>query len=164
MNPKKPLITVALLVCASLACAQQQDAGNPTTIRVPEPVMAGRLIHNATPGFPEELRHLEIKGAVVVTFHVDKQGNTVEPFAADGDPLLRDAAIDAVKQWQFEPYRLNDEPVEVETSATLRFPPVALKKIRVSQGVMTGSLSSKVNPVYRWRPRPRTSKATLSSR
>jgi TonB family protein len=157
MNHKKLLIALLLLL-AGLTFAQQREVrkdalqgepGRPASIRVAEGVMAGNLIHRVVPDYPEAARSQGIKGTVVVNFHVDKQGNVGPPLVANGDPLLRDAAIDTVKQWRFEPYLLKGEPVEVDTLATMQFPPVQVpKRIRVSQGVMAGNLQHKVNPKY----------------
>ena len=38
-----------------------------------------------------------------------------------GHPMLVPAAIDAVRQWHYRPYILNNEPVEVETQITVNF-------------------------------------------
>ena len=38
-----------------------------------------------------------------------------------GHPLLAPAAIDAVKQWKYKPYLLNETPVEVETQVHMNF-------------------------------------------
>jgi periplasmic protein TonB len=38
-----------------------------------------------------------------------------------GPALLVQAAVNAVKQWRYKPYVLNDEPVEVETQITVNF-------------------------------------------
>jgi periplasmic protein TonB len=38
-----------------------------------------------------------------------------------GHPMLSPAALDAVKQWRYKPYLLNNEPVEVETTITVNF-------------------------------------------
>jgi protein TonB len=38
-----------------------------------------------------------------------------------GHPMLTSAAINAVKQWQYKPYILNGQPVEVETNITVNF-------------------------------------------
>jgi protein TonB len=38
-----------------------------------------------------------------------------------GNPILTQAAIAAVRQWRYEPTRLNGEPVEVETEITVNF-------------------------------------------
>jgi protein TonB len=38
-----------------------------------------------------------------------------------GPALLRQAALDAVKQWLYRPYLLNGQPVEVETAVSVEF-------------------------------------------
>jgi TonB family protein len=83
-----------------------------------------------------------------VSFHVDKEGNVGPALVADGNLLLRDAAVDAVKQWRFEPYLVKGQPVEVDTFTVLQFPPIQPQKLRVSQGVAEGSLIQKVDPTY----------------
>jgi protein TonB len=35
--------------------------------------------------------------------------------------LLESAAVDAVKQWQFKPYLVNGQPVDVETTIQVVF-------------------------------------------
>jgi len=39
----------------------------------------------------------------------------------EGPALLRQAAVDAVKQWRYRPYSLNGQPVEVETTVDVQF-------------------------------------------
>jgi protein TonB len=38
-----------------------------------------------------------------------------------GHPLLIQAALDAVRQWRYQPTLLNNEPVEVDTTITVTF-------------------------------------------
>jgi len=42
-----------------------------------------------------------------------------------GDPILANAALEALRQWRWKPYKLNGEAVEVETSVYIRFEPTA---------------------------------------
>jgi len=41
--------------------------------------------------------------------------------AIEGDPMLAQAAVEAVKQWIYKPYILNGEPIEVETRTVVSF-------------------------------------------
>jgi len=52
---------------------------------------------------------------------IDTSGNVVNMKPVEGDPLLVNAAMDAVKQWRYKPYVLNGEPLEVETSVVINF-------------------------------------------
>ncbi len=38
-----------------------------------------------------------------------------------GNPTLAESAVEAVKQWQYEPFKLNGKPVQVETQVTVHF-------------------------------------------
>ena len=52
---------------------------------------------------------------------IDKQGNVANIQLISGHPLLAPPAIDAVKQWKYKPYLLNQTPVEVETQVSVNF-------------------------------------------
>jgi tetratricopeptide (TPR) repeat protein len=57
--------------------------------------------------------HLRISGIVRFTVTIGKDGSLVRVQLVSGHPLLVPGAMDAVKQWRFEPRTLNSEPVEV---------------------------------------------------
>jgi protein TonB len=40
-----------------------------------------------------------------------------------GNSILRQAAVDAVKQWRYRPYSLDGEPVEADTEINVQFTP-----------------------------------------
>jgi protein TonB len=44
---------------------------------------------------------------------IDSKGNDVEMQVVSGPPLLIDAALNAVREWKYEPTYLNDQPVPV---------------------------------------------------
>jgi protein TonB len=52
---------------------------------------------------------------------ISKQGTIEGLRVVSGHPMLASAAIDAVSQWRYRPYVLNNEPVEVETQITVNF-------------------------------------------
>ena len=54
---------------------------------------------------------------------IDKQGHVAKTKAESGHPILIQAAMDAVKNWDYQPFMLNGEPTEVETSVTVKFKP-----------------------------------------
>jgi TonB family protein len=147
-----PVVTLVLLLAGMVSA--QQSAPSPQRLRISQGVAMGLITHRIEPQYPEEARRRSIQGQVVVRFVIDKEGNTTDVFAIEGDPLLRDAAVAAVKQWKFKPYLLNGEPIQVETNATLGFklnPPLdpgPPGKLRVSQDVAERDILRKVNPVY----------------
>jgi TonB family protein len=94
---------------------------SPTHIRVTPGVMRSFLITKVNPSYPLGAERQHVDGTVLLRINIDKNGNvaTVEPVT--GHPLLIPAAIDAVKQWKYKPYLLNQTTVEVETTVLIKF-------------------------------------------
>ena len=63
----------------------------------------------------------KLNGTVVVRLFIDEDGSIDEAGAMDGNPLLKDLAEGAARQWRFEPFFVNGEPVRVESRLTFRF-------------------------------------------
>lgn len=66
-------------------------------------------------------RAARVSGTVVLQATISKAGKTENLSVVSGPALLQEAAIDAVKQWRYKPYLLNNEPVEVETTINVDF-------------------------------------------
>ena len=52
---------------------------------------------------------------------IDKQGRVSRLEVISGHPLLIPAALEAVRQWVYQPTLLNGEPVEVQTEIAVNF-------------------------------------------
>ena len=52
---------------------------------------------------------------------IDKEGSVVNLKVLSGDPVLAQAALEAVRQWRYKPYYLDGQPVEIETQITINF-------------------------------------------
>jgi periplasmic protein TonB len=81
----------------------------------------GDLVRKILPTYPPLARSARIQGAVVLQAVIGKQGIIENLRVLAGHPMLAPAAIDAVRQWRYRPYVLNNEPVEVETQITVNF-------------------------------------------
>jgi protein TonB len=81
----------------------------------------GDLIRKVQPIYPALARAARIQGTVVLQAIISKQGTIENLRVVAGHPMLVQAAIDAVHQWRYRPYILNNEPVEVETQITVNF-------------------------------------------
>jgi periplasmic protein TonB len=81
----------------------------------------GMLIRRVQPQYPEPARIARIQGAVELAAVIGKDGTIENLHVVAGPPLLVRAAIEAVSQWRYRPYILNNEPVEVETHITVNF-------------------------------------------
>lgn len=84
-------------------------------------MMEGNLIHRVEPQYPMIAKQIRIQGTVVVQAFVSADGRIERPRVLSGPDILARAALDAVKQWQYRPYYLNGQPIEVETQITVKF-------------------------------------------
>jgi TonB family protein len=91
----------------------------PWRIRVSQGVSQKLLVTKVPPQYPADARDQHIQGVVVMKVNIDKEGNVYKVEVISGHPLLAPAAIEAVKQWKYEPYLLNGTPVEMETQVTV---------------------------------------------
>jgi protein TonB len=84
-------------------------------------VMEGLLILRILPAYPVAAREMRIAGRVELQATIARDGTIDNLRVADGPPLLRAAAMEAVRQWRYRPYLLNGEPIEVETTINVDF-------------------------------------------
>lgn len=84
-------------------------------------VSAGMLIAPIRPVYPAIARSAHIEGTVVVAAIISRTG-TIEGLRVISGPLmLQNAAIDAIRAARYQPYRLNGEATEVQTTITVNF-------------------------------------------
>jgi TonB family protein len=84
-------------------------------------IVVAKLIRRVAPEYPEEARQKAIQGTVVLNVVLLKDGSVTVQNVAVGDPILSPAAIEAVRQWRYEPTMLNGQPIEVETKISVLF-------------------------------------------
>ncbi len=108
---------------ADQAAVQAQAAGRqPESVpRVGGQVQEARLIRRREPIYPPLARQARIQGVVRLEAVIGPDGRVEKVQAISGPPLLRQAAIDAVKDWVYEPSRLNGRPVRVTTQIEINF-------------------------------------------
>jgi periplasmic protein TonB len=75
------------------------------------------------PVYPRTAVLTHTYGAVQLHAIIAKDGSIQSLTVVSGHPILVEAAMEAVRQWRYKPYMLNDEPVEVETFITVNFRP-----------------------------------------
>jgi len=91
------------------------------TIRVSQGVSQGLLIKRVTPKYPHAALAVHAQGEVQIEATITKDGNVVNPKVLRGDPVLAQAAVEAVRQWRYKPYYLDGAPVEIQTQITINF-------------------------------------------
>ncbi len=80
-----------------------------------------RLISSPHPAYPVMAQRVGIQGIVKLQVRVLKNGNVEVLKLLQGEPVLADAAITAVKQWRAKPAWVNGEQIEVISTVTFNF-------------------------------------------
>ena len=113
----------------SLAGGSQDEAAAPRTsttrelppIRIAGNVTQAKLLHRVDAVYPPIAKAANVQGTVVLRAIIAKDGTVKQLELISGPPMLTDAAMDAVRQWTYQPTRLYGEPVEVETTVSITF-------------------------------------------
>jgi protein TonB len=96
----------------------------------PPPVQAVRVggqikeptkTKNVAPVYPDIAKQARVQGIVILECTISPQGKVTDVKVLRGIPLLDQAGIDAVKQWQYTPTLLNGVPVPVIMTVTVNF-------------------------------------------
>jgi protein TonB len=94
---------------------------NDKPIRVGGNVSAANLIRQVKPVYPPLAKAARVQGTVKFEATIGKDGTIQNLHMISGPPLLVQAAMQAVQQWQYKPTLLNGEPVEVLTTIDVNF-------------------------------------------
>ena len=90
-------------------------------VRIGGNVQKAKLIERVQPEYPDEALKSRITGTVRLHIILEKDGTVKQVEVVSGHPLLVQAAVDAVRQWRYQPTTLNGEPVEVDTTVDVMF-------------------------------------------
>jgi TonB family protein len=114
------------LTGAPLAAQEQNSraevrAPQTTPIQVAGDIQESKLIHRVEPVYPEQAKSIGLQGIVKLSITINEEGFVYELKVESGHPILVEAAIEAVKQWQYSPTLLNGEPVAAQAMVTVVF-------------------------------------------
>ncbi len=77
------------------------------------------VTRRVNPVLPLQAKNAGIAGPVVIRVYLSKHGYLSKAEVIEGDPLLREAALAALRQWSFRPFLLNRVPTEVISEITI---------------------------------------------
>ncbi len=86
-------------------------------------ITGGKLVKKVAPVYPEVAKRTKKSGSISIAATVSHDGTLRNLRVLSGDPILADAALEAVRRWRYEPYRLNGKPIEVDTTIQVNFGP-----------------------------------------
>jgi len=79
------------------------------------------ILHRVDPIYPDFARRAHIQGPVVLRMTVDETGRPVQVQVLEGHPVFHEAAMQAARQWRFEPARMDGQPVSAAFRLTIKF-------------------------------------------
>jgi len=104
------------------ALTPDAQASYPKTekVDVPAGFAVGLLVKKVTPVYPQDAKDARVSGKVVLQAVIGRDGRIHALHVIEAPwPSLVASAIWAVSQWQYKPYMLDGEPVEVETTVNV---------------------------------------------
>lgn len=114
-------------VAAPPSPAPKPVAAAPAAPAAPQRLIVGghvrppRLIREVRPVYPPLARQARIQGVVKLNAVLSREGAVQSLRLVSGHPLLAPAALDAVRQWLYEPTLLNGQAVEVILAVDVNF-------------------------------------------
>lgn len=114
--------SATILSQATPSPANLQMIESTTDMTAKAKVTKSKLIREAKPTYPRAAELTRIQGTVVIDASIDGNGKVREPYViVSAGALLDDAALDAVRQWRYDPTTLNGIPVSIETTISVVF-------------------------------------------
>jgi TonB family protein len=80
-----------------------------------------KKVKDVAPVYPAIAQQSRVQGVVILEARIDEGGNVSDTRVLRSIPLLDQAAIDAVKQWQYTPTMMNGVAVPVIMTMTVNF-------------------------------------------
>jgi TonB family protein len=93
----------------------------PMVIRLSGGVLQKKATRRTAPKYPTDARAAGVTGSVVVEVRVDVNGKVIKAEAVSGPDELRQAAVDAARQWEFTPTKMSGQPIDVIGTLTFVF-------------------------------------------
>ncbi|OGD15413.1 MAG: hypothetical protein A2V76_00585 [Candidatus Aminicenantes bacterium RBG_16_63_14] len=90
-------------------------------VRAAGDIRAPRLVRKVEPDYPEIARQARVEGVVILEATTDVYGRVTGVRVLRSLPFLDEAAIEAVRQWVYEPMVINGRPRPVTFTVTVRF-------------------------------------------
>jgi protein TonB len=112
--------SIALCLALSLtACAFHR--GGPEPLRVGGNIRPPEKTVNVSPQYPPEAKAARVGGVVIMDILIGPDGRVADAEVIRSIPLLDDAALTAVNQWEYRPTLLNGVAVPIATTVTMNF-------------------------------------------
>lgn len=113
MTSKRLALAMIVTALAAVPLAGEENCKKPTP---------PKAVHRVAPEYTAEARSRKYEGVVVLEAIIDAKGRVTDIELIQPAPYgLNETAIDALRQWRFEPGKCDGKPVKVIYNATLKF-------------------------------------------
>jgi protein TonB len=106
---------------AGLAVNGKQPASPAAPLPVGGDVKPAKLLTRVPPVYPSLARGQHVSGDVLIDALIDPTGHVTTMKIISGPTLLHQAAMDALRQWKYQPATLDDKPVQMHLTVTVQF-------------------------------------------
>jgi TonB family protein len=126
--PLKPELTAKMETLEPLTAIDEAQftppadaVAAPKVVAMDEKTTKKQLLQHPMAEYPPAAHYAHVGGVVVVALRVQTDGHVTNLRVVSGDPLLQQAAIDAIRKWTYKPFVVDGQPVEVDTTASTTF-------------------------------------------
>ncbi|MCU0251708.1 MAG: energy transducer TonB [Vicinamibacterales bacterium] len=103
------------------ADAEAREKAKAAAVRVGGKIKPPTKIKNVTPVYPAAAKSANVAGMVIIEATIGGDGKVIHAKVLRSVPMLDEAALDAVRQWEFTPTLLNGAPVPIVMTVTVNF-------------------------------------------
>lgn len=90
-------------------------------VRISGEVQPPQLKRRVAPKYPEAAKQARVEGLVMLNVRIDEKGRVETAEVIRSIPLLDAAAVEAVRQWRYQPFTVRGKARKAEFSVSLRF-------------------------------------------
>ena len=105
----------------TLAEAEARAKAKAAAIRVGGKIEPPIKMNDVAPEYPALAKNAGVTGVVIIEATIGADGKVIDAKVLRSVPLLDQAALDAVRQWEYAPTLLNGVPVPVVMTVTINF-------------------------------------------
>lgn len=122
IEPERVVIDAILpSVIAAAPTTSPLESSEASRREIPQGLSGGTLLRKVHPVYPRDALASHLQGSVTLFGTVGESGQLQGLRIMSGDPVLARAALDAVQQWQYEPYMMNGKPIPRTIQITVQF-------------------------------------------
>jgi protein TonB len=106
---------------AGLLGSAGRASSAPAPVAAAKTVTDPKLISSTRVAYPATAKQTNVQGTVTVSANIDENGKVVSAKALSGPLLLREAALDSVKQWKYSPGLIDGKPTSSVVTVNVDF-------------------------------------------